>query len=152
MQRTSCVIVVFLISLITTMAGTGRGALAGVQWSVQVLPVQESSGVDRKGMDILLSYDSMGNLTKVTVKSNQKDENQIPLLLNLESVVATLEDLVPEDKRGNKISQHRGTSYPRPYGRAYGEIVDYAKAKTSLTMVCGENTCGVSYAEMRLKP
>ncbi|MGH9871908.1 MAG: hypothetical protein ACRD9S_05500 [Pyrinomonadaceae bacterium] len=147
MKRATRSPVVFLISVLMAITVQSRATLDQDKASVQALPVQERETADRKGMDIYLSYDSLGNLTKVTVKSNQSDKNQIQLLLNRESVVATLEELMPEDKRGNKIRQGDGSSF----GRAYGETIVYERAQIDLTLVCKENSCGVTYAEMRLK-
>ena len=136
-QRCSTVLLLIVVFWATTV--TGRNPF---------LPSQEKEDLARKGMDIYLAYDSNGRVLKISITSNQIDEEtKVALPMERQRVLSILEELVPEEQRGAKTRQHDGISF----GRAYGESIIYEKAQISLTIVCRENACGVTYAEMRVK-
>lgn len=107
---------------------------------------QENSS--RKGMDIYLSYDQTGKVSKFSIKSNQKDEQgNLPLSLKREAVLDVIEEVIPEVERGPLLRQYTGT-----YNRhGYGETSVYEKVQIDLSIVCRDNFCGVGSAEVRLK-
>lgn len=107
---------------------------------------QENSS--RKGMDINLSYDQTGNVSKFSIASNQKDEQgKLPVALKREAVLAVIEEIIPEVERGALLRQYRGT-YNR---QGYGETSVYEKVQIDLSIWCRDNVCGVGYADVRLK-
>jgi hypothetical protein len=107
---------------------------------------QENSS--RKGMDIYLSYDQTGKVSKVTIKSNQKDaEGKLPVILKREAVLAVIEEVLPEVERGALLRQYTG-AYNR---QGYGETSVYEKVQIDLSIVCRDNFCGVGGADVRLK-
>jgi hypothetical protein len=107
---------------------------------------QESSS--RKGMDIYLSYDQTGKVSKFSIKSNQKDaEGKLLVILKREAVLAVIEEVLPELERGALLRQYTG-AYNR---QGYGETTVYEKVQIDLSIVCRDNFCGVGYADIRLK-
>ena len=99
-------------------------------------------------MDIYLSYDQTGKVSKVTIKSNQKDaEGKLPVILKREAVLAVIEEIIPDVERGALLRQDTG-AYNR---QGYGETSVYEKVQIDLSIWCRDNFCGVGGAEVRLK-
>jgi hypothetical protein len=143
MKSQVCSIVLLLIFVLGAISGS-RDAFDSAEAAVQA----EKEGLARKGMDIYLAYDRDGRVLKITIKSNQKDEDtRVALLMERQRVLSILEELMPEKQRGAKIGQHDGMSSRS----GYGEVIVYENAQIDLSMVCRENACGVYYAEMRVK-
>ena len=127
-------------------AGSVSGGKNTRQISVSGVFYQENFG--RKGMDIYLSYDQAGKVSKFSIKSNQKDaEGKLPVILKREAVQAVIEEVLPEVERGALLRQDTG-AYNR---QGYGETSVYEKVQIDLSIVCRQNFCGVYYAEVRLK-
>ena len=102
---------------------------------------------DRKGMDIYLSYDQTGKVSKFTIKTNLKDETgAVAAPLKREAVMAVIEEVVPEVERGMLLRQYSGNSNRH----GYIETLIYDKVQIDLSVYCRKGACGdVGYADIR---
>ena len=108
-------------------------------------PEQEKA--DRKGMDIYLSYDQKGKVSKFTIKTNLKDATgAVPAPLKRDAVMAVIEEVIPEVERGMLRKQYSGNSNRH----GYVETLIYDKLQIDLSVYCREGACGdVGYADIR---
>lgn len=149
MMKTLCAVILSCYFVALLGAGSANGRKNTGQISVSggsSIFSQENSG--RKGMDIYLSYDQTGKVSKFSIKSNQKDaEGKLPVILKREAVQAVIEEVLPEVERGALLRQDTG-AYNR---QGYVETSVYEKVQIDLSIVCRQSICGVYYAEARLR-
>jgi hypothetical protein len=99
-------------------------------------------------MDVTFSYNDVGKLSKIVIKPNQlENESKLPDVIKREEVLAVIDEIVPEYERGARVRHLKGISF----GRAAGEIIVYENAQIDLTLICRNDNCGVTYAEVRFK-
>jgi hypothetical protein len=107
--------------------------------------VWKKDDAKRKGIDICFSYNETGKVSKITIKSNQTDERtKLPNIISNEDVTAIIEEIIPENERGNKIKEFSFT-----IGSIVVENIIFEKVQISFTAGCQDDICGISYAEIR---
>jgi hypothetical protein len=134
--------VTLLVCAFSGAAGQANDAL-GKQQAFGPLHNLRNEDLRRKGLDICFSFDDRGNVSKLSIQSNQLDESGYPSMIKRETVEELIDDLVPDTEKGPKLWK-----IDNSYGRAYGESIGYQKVTVNLTMVCRKGNCGVSYAEI----
>jgi len=147
MKRIVCLIFLSIMLLLglSYVFGQVSNKASGNSDALEALGFQGKEDSKRNGLDICFSFDELGKVAKISIESNQIDEvNKLRSVMKRENVIAVIDNLVPERERGVKVNEPRAS-----FGRAYTETIIYEKVRIDLTIVCNEESCGVSYAEIR---
>ena len=99
-----------------------------------------------KDLDICFSHNKSGQISKISITPHLIKETGLSLIIDRETMLDTINEIVPESIKGEKLRQY--TSF---LGKASIESFIYKNVQIDLTNVCDEEICGISYAEIRWK-
>ena len=106
-------------------------------------PAQYQDDDKRKGLEICTTYDETGKVAKISIKSKPTDkEGKFRSILNRETTMAVIDELVPEIDRGEKMRENS------TYGKLIITSIVYERVRFNLSIFCEEGSCGISYAEI----
>ena len=99
-----------------------------------------------RGLEINLSFDEAGKISRISIQPNQlKEPEGYRLTMKREIIMDVINNLVPEEERGAKLDQQIRMSF----GRASGEVILYKNVRIDLTSVCQLENCGITFAEIK---
>lgn len=139
MKTTSNILVSSIVLLLFS------GTILGQKMNFLFIPTlsRYQDNDKRKGLEICTTYDEAGKVAKITIESIPTDkEGKFRSIMNRESTMAVIDELVPEYERGEKIREDS------IYGRLKVTSIVYERVRFNLSIVCKDGTCGISYAEI----
>lgn len=120
-----------LICLIATIPFFGQGT--------------DAENDSLKNLNVCTTYGKKGAISRVVIRPNQAEAQPNGIdFIERSYVEKVLRQFVPDSDRGLRTGEQKSN-----FGRATGETIFYARWILTITTVCSEDDCGVSYAELK---